>query len=106
MRCVDQQSLTARPDAFYALYIQVIRAATSDAAKTLGIFSSVGSITPGKLADFIVFPAGFNLLEDDIRKTRNISFVVRGGRVWEAETMVEIWPNIGKKQTMPPLNPE
>ena len=85
---------------------QVIRAATSDAAKTLGIYNAVGSLTPGKLADFVVFPPGFNVLEDDIRKTRNIQYVVRGGRVWDAESMVEVWPNNGKTAVMPPLNPE
>ncbi|THG95346.1 hypothetical protein EW026_g6293 [Hermanssonia centrifuga] len=85
---------------------EVIRAATSDAAKTLGIFSSVGSLTPGKLADFLIFPPGFDLLEGDIRKTRNIRHVVRGGRVWDAETMVEVWPVKGRKAAMPPLNPE
>ncbi|KAJ3550145.1 hypothetical protein NM688_g5104 [Phlebia brevispora] len=85
---------------------EVIRAATSDAAKTLGIFSAVGSLTPGKLADFIIFPPGFDVLEDDIRKSRNIQYVVRGGRVWDAETMVEVWPNNGRRSVMPPLNPE
>ena len=85
---------------------EVIRAATSDAAKTLGIYSSLGSLTPGKLADFLVYPSGFDILEDDIRKTRDIRYVVRGGRVWEAETMTEVWPVKGRKQTMPPINPE
>lgn len=86
--------------------MQVIRAATSDAAKTLGIYSAVGSLTPGKLADFVIFPPGFNVLEDDIRKTRDIRYVVRGGRVWDTETMVEVWPVKGRKAAMPPLNAE
>ncbi|KIP10290.1 hypothetical protein PHLGIDRAFT_115580 [Phlebiopsis gigantea 11061_1 CR5-6] len=85
---------------------EVIRAATSDAAETLGIYSSVGSLTPGKLADFVVYPPGFNVLEDDIRKTRDIKYVVRGGRVWEADTMTEVWPVKGRRAQMPPINPE
>lgn len=85
---------------------QVVRAATSDAAKTLGIYSSLGSLTPGKMADFVVYPPGFNVLRDDIRKTRNIQYVVRGSRVWEAETMTEVWPVKGRKASMPPINPE
>ena len=86
--------------------IQVVRAATSDAAETLGIYSSVGSLTPGKLADFVVYPPGFNILHDDIRKTRDIKYVVRGGRVWEADTMTEVWPVKGRRAQMPPINPE
>lgn len=85
---------------------EVIRAATSDAAKTLGIYSSLGSLTPGKLADFLVYPPGFDVLNGDIRRTRDIRYVVRGGRVWEADTMTEVWPVKGRKQTMPPINPE
>lgn len=86
--------------------IQVIRAATSDAAKTLGIFDSLGSLTPGKLADFLIYPPGVDLLKGDIQETRELKYVVRGGRVWDASTMVEVWPVEGRKETLPPLNPE
>ncbi|TFK87930.1 hypothetical protein K466DRAFT_599091 [Polyporus arcularius HHB13444] len=85
---------------------EVLRAATSDAASTLGIDSSVGSLTPGKLADFVVYPAGVDLLEGDISGTRDIRFVVRGGRVWDASTMTEIWPVSGRREPTPPLNAE
>ncbi|EKM56024.1 uncharacterized protein PHACADRAFT_122127 [Phanerochaete carnosa HHB-10118-sp] len=85
---------------------EVVRAATSDAAKTLGIYGSLGSLTPGKLADLVVYPPGFDVLEGDIRRTRDIRYVVRGSRVWDAETMTEVWPVKGRKQTMPPINPE
>lgn len=83
---------------------EVLRAATSDAAITLGIDSSIGSITEGKLADFLVYPPGVNLLTDDIRATRNLKYVVRGGRVWDADTMVEEWPVKGRKAVMPIIN--
>ncbi|OSD02024.1 hypothetical protein PYCCODRAFT_1435709 [Trametes coccinea BRFM310] len=85
---------------------EVLRAATSDAAITLGIFDSVGSLTPGKLADFVVYPPGVDLLEGDISGTRDIRFVARGGRVWEATTMTEVWPVPGRRQSLPPLNAE
>jgi len=45
-------------------------------------------------------------LEGDIRGTRQIQYVVRGGRVWNANTMVEVWPLKGRKQMGPPLNAE
>ncbi|KAG1734440.1 uncharacterized protein EDB91DRAFT_1146890 [Suillus paluster] len=84
---------------------EVIRAATADAAITFGLFDSLGSISTGKLADLIIFPPGFDLLQDDIRHTRNIRYVMRGGRVWDAGTMEEIWP-IKRKQVLPPFNAE
>ncbi|KAI0637449.1 hypothetical protein C8Q77DRAFT_1155282 [Trametes polyzona] len=83
---------------------EVLRAATSDAAVTLGIDSSVGSLTPGKLADFVVYPPGVDLLEGDIKSTKDIRFVVRGGRVWDASTLTEIWPVPGRREPLPPLN--
>ncbi|KAJ3555991.1 hypothetical protein NM688_g2275 [Phlebia brevispora] len=85
---------------------EVLRAATSDAAKTLGIFSGLGSLTSGKLADFLIFPADFDVLTDDIKKTRDIRYVAKGGRVWDAATMVEVWPNKGRRPVVPPLNPD
>ncbi|TFK52226.1 hypothetical protein OE88DRAFT_1678246 [Heliocybe sulcata] len=85
---------------------EAIRAATSDAAKTLGLYSALGSLENGKLADYVVYPPDVDLLESDIRETRNIRYVARGGRLWDASTMVEIWPVTGRKSQIPPVNPE
>ncbi|KAF5331149.1 hypothetical protein D9619_006058 [Psilocybe cf. subviscida] len=86
---------------------EVIRAATSSAAKTLGVFDSIGSLSRGKLADFLIYPPGVDLLEGEISsKTRQLIFVARNGRIWDANTMVEFWPSNGKKQTMPIINAE
>ena len=84
----------------------MIHAATASGAKTLGIFSSLGSLSRGKLADLIVYPPDVDLLEGDIYKTLKLKYVVRGGRIWEAETMVEVWPVKGRKQEMPVFNAE
>ena len=84
----------------------MIQAATASGAKTLGIFSSLGSLSRGKLADFIVYPPGVDLLEGGIHKTLELKLVGRGGRIWDAETMVEIWPVKGRKQRMPVFNAE
>lgn len=83
---------------------QVLRAATSDAAETLGLLSSLGTLSPGKLADFVLYPPGIDLLGDDIRTTRQIRYVARGGRLWDVSIMEEVWPAKGKRQVMPPLN--
>ncbi|KAG6379166.1 hypothetical protein JVT61DRAFT_11606 [Boletus reticuloceps] len=85
---------------------EVIRAATSDAATTFGLEESLGTVSPGKLADLVIFPGGFDLIDGDIRQTKEIRFVVRGGRIWEAKTMTELWPVKGRQQTLPPFNAE
>ena len=84
----------------------MIQAATASGAKTLGIFSSLGSLSRGKLGDFIVYPPGVDLLDGDIQNTLELKLVAKGGRIWDAETMVEVWPVKGKKQKMPVFNAE
>jgi imidazolonepropionase-like amidohydrolase len=83
----------------------VIRVATAEAAITFGLFESLGSVSEGKLADLIIFLPGFDLLQDDIRHTRNIKYVIRGRRMWDAETVAEVvWPM--RKQMLPSFNAE
>ncbi|KAL4065228.1 hypothetical protein J3A83DRAFT_4265356 [Scleroderma citrinum] len=83
---------------------EVLRAATMHPAITFGLDESLGSISVGKLADLVVYPGGIDLMEDDIRRTRDIKYVIRGGRIWEAENMTEVWPVKGRKQALPPIN--
>jgi hypothetical protein len=68
------------------------------------MFSSLGSISSGKLADYLVYPADADLLNGDITLTRELVYVARGGRLWDASTMEEIWPGKGRMQEMPPFN--
>lgn len=84
---------------------EVLRAATYDAALTLGLASSIGSLAPGKLADFLVYHPEVDLLNGPITGTREIRYVVRGGRMWDVEEgMVEVWPVKGRRQVLPPFN--
>ncbi|KAJ6500726.1 hypothetical protein C8R45DRAFT_820034, partial [Mycena sanguinolenta] len=83
---------------------ETLKASSSDAAKTLGLFHSIGSLSKGKLADLIVYPPGVDLLEGDISQTRDLRLVARGGRFWDATSMEEVWPLKGKKQVLPPIN--
>ncbi|KAJ8093052.1 hypothetical protein PM082_020533 [Marasmius tenuissimus] len=83
---------------------EVLKAAISDGPKTFGLFASIGSLSRGKLADFLVYEPGLDLLNGSIEDTRRLSLVARGGRVWNASTMEEFWPKKGKVQDMPPLN--
>ncbi|KAK0210211.1 hypothetical protein DFS33DRAFT_1291450 [Desarmillaria ectypa] len=84
---------------------EVYKAATSNAAQTLGIFSSVGSLSPGKLADFVVYPVDVDILDGPMSESRKLSYVARGGRVWDASTMDQVWPLVQERQRMPPFNP-
>lgn len=59
---------------------------------------------PGKLADFLIYPPGVDLLNGSIKETLKLEFVARGGRVWAAETLKEIFPGKEAQQT-PPFNP-
>jgi hypothetical protein len=70
------------------------------------MFPSLGSLSAGKLADYLIYPAGIDLLNGDISLTRELAYVARGGRLWNASTMEEVWPVKGRKQEMPPFNPE
>lgn len=70
------------------------------------MFPSLGSLSNGKLADFLVYPSGIDLLHGDMSATRKLSLVARGGRIWDASTMEEVWPLKGRKQIIPPINPD
>lgn len=69
--------------------IDAIRVATLHGAKFLGIDRDTGSIAPGKLADLLVLRG--NPLQD-IKQTANIRYVIRGGRVYDGDTLDEQWP--------------
>jgi len=68
------------------------------------MFPSLGSLSAGKLADYVIYPAGVDLLNDDISSTKDLRYVARGGRLWDASSMEEVWPVKGRKQEMPPIN--
>jgi hypothetical protein len=65
---------------------QALIAATSNAARILGAEASIGAIEEGKLADIVILDA--NPLED-IRNTRKIWMVVKGGRIIDREAILE-----------------
>lgn len=68
---------------------QVLRCATLNGAEAIGMDKDLGSIEKGKLADLVIYDK--NPL-DNIRNTTAIKYVVRGGDVFEAETMDQVWP--------------
>ena len=66
-----------------------LRAATIFGAEAIGFGRELGSIEVGKLADLVILNS--NPL-DDLRNTRDISLVMKNGRLWEAETLNTVWP--------------
>ncbi|MCC7293046.1 MAG: PD40 domain-containing protein [Phycisphaerales bacterium] len=69
--------------------MQALRCVTMNGAHYVGLAGDLGSLQPGKLADFLVLEK--NPLED-IRNSENIRQTVLNGRVYDAKTMNEIAP--------------
>jgi len=66
-----------------------LRAATIIGAEAIGLDGDLGSIETGKLADLIVLDA--NPL-DDLRNTNTIRYVMMNGRLYEGDSLDEVWP--------------
>jgi Tol biopolymer transport system component len=69
--------------------VEVLRAATIDGARILGVAEDLGSIEVGKLADMVILDA--SPLED-IRHTIAIHKVVKDGRLYDGDTLDQEWP--------------
>jgi len=69
---------------------EILRAATIDAASILGAPNDLGSIEVGKLADLVILNS--NPL-DDIRNSIDIDQVVQNGRLYEGDTLEQLWPD-------------
>jgi Tol biopolymer transport system component len=77
--------------------VEILRAATIDGARIIGIEEDLGSLEPGKLADLVVLDA--NPLQD-IRNTTAIEYVMQDGRLFDGDTLDEIWPT---RRPLPPF---
>ncbi|MGI9041525.1 MAG: amidohydrolase family protein [Gemmatimonadales bacterium] len=68
---------------------EVLRSATIVGATALGHANDLGSLEPGKLADLQVLEQ--NPLAN-IHHTTNIRYVMKNGRLYQADDLTEIWP--------------
>ena len=75
--------------------MDVLRVATIYGAESIGLGKQIGTLEAGKLADLLVLDA--NPL-DDIKNTNTIRYVMKNGRVYEGNTLNEIWP---RQRAMP-----
>jgi Tol biopolymer transport system component len=67
----------------------VLRVATIFGAEAIGHEKDLGSLEAGKLADLQVLDK--NPL-DDIKNTNTIHYVMKNGRLYDGNTMAEVWP--------------
>ena len=66
-----------------------LRVATLMGAEAIGLGRDLGSLEPGKLADLVILEQ--NPL-DDIRNTNTIRSVMMNGRLYDGNTLDELWP--------------
>jgi hypothetical protein len=67
----------------------VLRVGTIFGAEAIGMGQDLGSLEPGKLADLLVLDG--NPLED-IHNTNTIKYVMKNGRLYEGDTLDEVYP--------------
>jgi len=70
-----------------------LRIATSMGAAAIGLDQDIGTIEQGKMADLVVLDR--NPL-DNIRNTAAIRYVMKNGRLYNGNTLDEIWPRVKK----------
>ncbi len=69
--------------------MEVLRSATLGSSETIGRARDLGSLESGKLADLLVLDRDPRA---NIADTLSIREVMKNGRLYEAETLDEVWP--------------
>jgi Tol biopolymer transport system component len=69
--------------------VEALEAATIVNARYLGLERDLGTIEAGKLADLVVLDADPLA---DLRNSTKIRYVMKDGRLYDADTLDEVWP--------------
>jgi hypothetical protein len=77
--------------------LEALRAGTIGSAEAIGRASEFGSIEAGKFADLVILKADPRA---DIRNSRSLAEVMKNGRLYDADTLDEVWPR--QKSFEPP----
>ncbi|MXY06889.1 MAG: amidohydrolase family protein, partial [Gammaproteobacteria bacterium] len=75
---------------------EALTAATRHGAEIIGVAQDIGTVETGMLADLVVLNGD---PMDNIRNTADLALVVKGGEVFEADTLNQIWP---EQKPLPP----
>ncbi|QNL48231.1 PD40 domain-containing protein [Olivibacter sp. SDN3] len=70
--------------------LDVLKAATINGARAIGLDGDLGSIEPGKLADLVIMEK--NPMED-LRHTNTIKYVVKDGQFYNGDDLEKIMPD-------------
>lgn len=69
--------------------MDALRVATIYGAEAIGLQKDLGTVEAGKLADILVLDG--NPL-DNIQNTNTIRYVMKNGRMYEGDSLAEVWP--------------
>eukprot|EP00002_Diphylleia_rotans_P030518 TRINITY_DN627_c0_g1_i1.p1 TRINITY_DN627_c0_g1~~TRINITY_DN627_c0_g1_i1.p1 ORF type:complete len:1120 (-),score=222.97 TRINITY_DN627_c0_g1_i1:83-3442(-) len=83
--------------------MQVLRTASADAARQLGLDKYIGSLEVGKLGDIVIYPPGKSPL-DDIFNVQYLSHVMKDGRLYDAHSMDQVLPEFVPRPQGPQVN--
>ena len=75
---------------------EALTAATRHGAEIIGVAADIGTLEAGKLADALVLNSD---PMDNIRNSADLALVVKGGEVFEADTLNKLWP---ERKPLPP----
>ena len=83
--------------------VKALEVASLHGARFIGMERDLGSLEVGKLADFMVLNANPLI---NIRNTKDMQYVMKGGVLYDDDTLDEVWPTARSYGRYPWVNPD